>query len=77
MDRGPASPPVRSVAPRFEKLKVPALGTARLLVPMWTSALALLGVVGLYWYSIGPGEYRFPTLVAAALFAVGVAATAW
>lgn len=44
---------------------------------MYLSALALLGVVGLYWYSIGPGEYRFPTFTASALFALGVGAIAW
>lgn len=44
---------------------------------MWLSALALLGVVGLYWYSIGPGEYRFPTLAASGLFVAGIASIAW
>ncbi|WP_205325820.1 hypothetical protein [Glycomyces sp. YM15] len=53
------------------------MATPRLLLPMWLAALALHGVVGLYWYSIGPGEYRFPTLAASALFATGIAAIAW
>ncbi|MEU5154246.1 hypothetical protein [Glycomyces sp. NPDC021274] len=53
------------------------MGTSRLLLPLWLAALALHGVVGLYWYSIGPGDYRFPTPAASALFGAGIAALAW
>jgi hypothetical protein len=53
------------------------MGTPRLLLPMWSAALALLSVVGLYWYSFGSGDYRFPTLAASVLFAAGVGAIAW
>lgn len=44
---------------------------------MWIATVALHGVVGLYWYSIGPGDYRFPMPAAALLFAAGIAAIAW
>ncbi|WP_205325819.1 hypothetical protein [Glycomyces sp. YM15] len=31
----------------------------------------------MYWYSIGFGEYRFPSLAASALFTIGIAGIAW
>lgn len=59
------------------QLESVAVGTPRLLIPMWVAALALHGVVGLYWYSIGPEDYRFPMPAGALLFATGIAAIAW
>ena len=44
------------------------MGTSRILIPGWLASAAFLGVVALYLYSIGPGDYRFPTLWALFLF---------
>ncbi|MCH7233108.1 hypothetical protein L0U85_19935 [Glycomyces sp. L485] len=49
----------------------------RELVLLWLSAAALHGVVGLYWFSIGPGDYRYQTVSAGTLLVVGVGLLTW
>lgn len=46
-------------------------------MPGWLSAIAFLGVVALYWYSVGLGGYRFPVLPAAGLLVAAFGLLAW
>jgi hypothetical protein len=42
-------------------------------VPGWLASVAMLGIVALYLYSVGPGDYRFPAMWALGLLALASA----